>query len=75
MEKISWTDRVRMKKYYIVNEKNTPQDGQCMYNVAMIRVRTTIGALEKQGIQHAMRMQHTVICGLSGCKIFFYFSS
>jgi hypothetical protein len=26
------------------------------------------------GIQYAMRMRHTVICGLSGCKTFFLIS-
>jgi len=50
-------------------------------------VRATIVAAEKPcvlhiagvsvalGMQHAMRMRDMVICGLPGCKIFFYIIS
>ena len=57
---------------------------QCTYNLTFRRVRVTIVAVEKQqkkithsesvfvtlGVQHAMGMRHTVICGQSGSAIF-----
>ena len=59
-------------------------DRQCTYNVTLRHVHTTIVVVEKQWvlytvncvsvalvIQHAMRMPHIVICGLSGYTIFF----
>jgi hypothetical protein len=58
--------------------------GNVRINVTLSRLRVTLIALEKQYyilrmcvfslyIQHAMRIRHIVICGLSGCTVFFYF--
>ena len=64
------------------------QDRQCTYDVAMRHVRATIVAVEKLlsttcsecvavalGTQHAMRVRHVVIRGLSGSTIFFHMIS
>jgi hypothetical protein len=60
---------------------------QCTYNVMLRRVRATIVEVERQyvlysecvfvglGIQHAMRMGHTAICGLPSSTIFFHIIS
>jgi hypothetical protein len=61
------------------------QDRQFTYNVTLSCVRVTFVAAEKQClflhimsvstvlvIQHAQRMRHTVICGLSVSTIFFH---
>ena len=53
------------------------------YNVTLRRVHATVFAVEKAinitysecmfitlGSQHAMRVRHIVICGLSGCTVF-----
>jgi hypothetical protein len=61
------------------------RDRQYAHNVTMKPVRATIVALEQQlsikpiyskcvfvtsGTQHAMRLHHIAICGLSVCTIF-----
>jgi hypothetical protein len=56
---------------------------QCTYNVTLGRIRVTIIAVERQSdcvsvalvIQHTKRMSHIIICGLSGCTIFFHIIS
>jgi len=63
------------------------QDRQCMYNITLRRGDANTVAMEKQqvlhilgvcvtlGFQHAMRMCHTVICGLPGSTVFFHIIS
>jgi hypothetical protein len=60
------------------------QDRQCTYNITLRRGDANTVAVEKQqvlhilgvcvtlGIQHAMCMRHTVICGLPRSTIFFH---
>ena len=58
------------------------QDRQCTYNVALRRLRAIIDALENKisitytecvfvalCMQHATRIRHIVICGMSGSTI------
>ena len=63
------------------------QNRQCIYNVMLRRVHTTIVVVEKQrvlhslcvclalGIRHAMCMSHIVICGLPLSALFFHIIS
>ena len=55
----------------------------CMYNVTLRHVHAAILQWESSitysecmsvasPIQHAMSMRHIVVCGLSGCAIFFH---
>jgi hypothetical protein len=60
------------------------QDTQCMYSITLNSICATIITVEKLSIthsecmfvalciQHAMRMRHFTICGLSGSTVFFH---
>jgi hypothetical protein len=61
---------------WIRNEHNR----QCTYNVTLGAyvqplLQWISNKLVASGIQHAMRMRHIVICGPSGCTIFFHIIS
>jgi hypothetical protein len=60
------------------------QDGQCRHKVTSRRFRATIVAVKNEvsvihrecvfvalGIQHAISMRYSVVCGLPRCTIFF----
>jgi len=54
------------------------QERQSTFNVTLRRAYVTIGvtcykyASVALGIQHAKRMRRIIICGLSGCTVFFH---
>ena len=64
---------VQVMQDKVLRDLRIVQDRQCTYNVTLRRFCATIVAVGKQVcvvalvIQHAMRMSHIVICGLSGC--------
>ena len=71
----------------VIHHLRFQRDRQCTYNVTLMHFRATTVAEEKQhalhtlcvsvalGTQHAMRMRHTVICGLPRCRTYFYIIS
>ena len=74
--------------YASVNSAINKQERQCTYNVTLRCVRATIVVVEKAmgiiqpecvfvalGIQHAMRMRHTLIYDLPRSTTFFHIIS
>ena len=71
-----------MKTVKVTSKMVKVNDRQCTYNVTQARLGNHCcngkakGSTHSEcvclvtGIHHAMRMRHTVICGLSGSKIF-----
>jgi hypothetical protein len=62
--------------------KQKQRDRQRTYIISLRRVYATIVAVENNkyslsvlaafGIQYAMRMRYSVVCGLSGCTVIFH---
>ena len=78
------TSYLTHKKLFTAKKKEEEEDRHFTYNVPSgafvqplllwkkaISITYSECAFEARGIQHAMRMSHTVICGLPGSKIYF----